>query len=163
MTDVTEPTSVPVFRRVLRWSAVVAAIVAVVGGLIGFFVAGWPGVVSALIGAAITLVFAGITVLSLILAARVDTLYFMAVILGAWLLKFVLFLGVLFAIKGQPFIHDWMLWGSVVAAVIGTLIVDVACVVTARLGHVSDVKLDPTVRPASATRDDAGETGDRSV
>lgn len=141
MSTTTEPASIPIFRRVLIWSALVAAIVAVVGGVIGFFVAGVPGLVSALIGAAITLVFAGITVLSVILAARLDTMFFMAVILGAWLLKFVLFLGTLFAIRGQAFIHDWMLWGSLVAAVVGTLAVDVVCVVTARIGHVSDVDL----------------------
>lgn len=150
---VTEPTSVPVFRRVLRWSAVVAAAVAVVGGAIGFAVAGLPGFVSALIGAGLALLFAGVTVLSVILAARLDTMYFMAVILGAWLLKFVLVLGVLFAIRGQPFIHDWTLWGSLVAAVVGALVVDVVCVVTARLGYVSDARLDPAgeraeVRPA---------------
>lgn len=147
MSSATEPTSVPVFKRVLKWSAIVALAVAVVGGVIGYLVAGMPGLVSALIGAAMTLVFAAITVLSLILAARLDTMYFMAVILGAWLLKFILFLGTLFAIRGQPFIHDWMLWGSLVAAVIGTLAVDVICVVTARIGHVSDVSLNPTPPP----------------
>ncbi|MGO2112012.1 MAG: hypothetical protein ACTH31_10395, partial [Pseudoclavibacter sp.] len=102
-------------------SAIVAAVVAVIGGVTGYFVADFPGVVSALIGAAMTLLFTGITVLSLILAARLDTMFFMATILGAWLLKFILFLGTLFAIRGQDYIHDWMLWASLVAAVVGTL------------------------------------------
>lgn len=143
MSDPTQPTSVPVFRRILVWSAVVAAVVAVVGGGIGVLVAGVPGLVSALIGAAITLLFAGITVLSVILAARLDQMFFMGVILGAWLLKFVLFLGIMFAIKDQPFIHDWMLWASMVTAVVGTLVVDVVCVMAGRMGYVSDVSLSP--------------------
>ncbi|GGA58969.1 hypothetical protein GCM10011490_06180 [Pseudoclavibacter endophyticus] len=150
MSTTNEPSSIPVFRRVLKWSAIVVAAVAVVGGVIGFIVAGAPGVFSALIGAGMTLLFTGITVLTLILAARLDTMYFLGVILAAWLLKFVLFLGTLFAIRDQPFIHDWMLWGSLVVAVVGTLAVDVACVVTARLGNVSDVSL--------ATRDDFDST-----
>lgn len=150
MTHATEPTSVPVFKRVLAWSAIVAAAVAVIGGGIGFFAAGVPGLVSALIAAVLTLVFAGITVLSVILAARLDTVFFLGIILGAWLLKFVLFLGTLFAIRDQPFIHDWVLWGSLVAAVVGTLAVDVICVVTGRIGHVSDVDLRVEPSPASA-------------
>lgn len=137
------PTSVPVFKRVLVWSAVVALAVAVVGGVVGLVVAGVAGLVSALIGAALTLLFAGITVLSLILAANLDNVFFMAVILGAWLLKFVLFLGLLLAVKNASFVHDWMLWGSLVAAVVGTLIVDVVCVVKGRIPNVGDVDLTP--------------------
>ena len=155
MSAQTDPTSIPVFKRVLIWSAVVAAGVAVVGGIVGVVVGGVPGLVSALIGAALTLLFAGITVLSLILAARLDQMFFLGVILGAWLLKFILFLGVLFAIKGQPFLHDWMLWGSLVVAVIGTLAVDVICVVTGRIGHVSDVDLTPKSQVASGSEPDA--------
>lgn len=155
MTTASEPTSVPVFKRVLKWSAAVALAVAVVGGAIGLIVAGVPGLVSALIAAALTLVFAGITVLSVILAAHLDTMFFLGIILGAWLLKFILFLGTLFAIRDQPFIHDWVLWGSLVAAVIGTLAVDVICVVTGRIGHVSDVQLQQAPAAADVNTDDA--------
>lgn len=155
-----QPTSIPVFRRVLKWSAIVAAAVAVIGGVVGFIFAGWPGLVSALIGAALTLVFAGITVLSVILAARLDTTFFMATILGAWILKFIVFLGVMFAIKDQPFIHDWTLWGSLVAAVVGTLAVDVVCVLTGRMTSVSDTTLDPE---KSSTAGGAQQQADSSA
>lgn len=161
MSDDTQPTSVPVLRRILAWSAIVAAAVAVIGGVIGLLTAGVPGLVSALIGAAITLLFAGITVVSVLLAARLDQMFFMAMILGAWLLKFVLFLGIMFAIKGQPFIHDWTLWGSMVAAVLGTLVVDVACVMTGRMSHVSDVSLSPAGRSRGVDDRDAATPRDR--
>lgn len=138
-----QPSSIPVFRRVLRWSALVAVAVAVIGGIIGLLVGGVPGLVSAVIGAALTLAFAGITVVSVILAARFDPLYFTAIILGAWLLKFVLFLGVLLAIDGRPFIHEWVLWSSMLAGVLGTLAVDVLCVLRGRLANVSDIDLTP--------------------
>lgn len=137
------PTSVPVFKRVLKWSVVVAIAVAVIGGVVGFVLAGAGGVWSALIGAGLTLLFAGITVVSLILAAHLDNVFFMAVILGAWLLKFVIFLGLMLAIKDAAFVHQWTLWGSLVGAVVGTLVVDVVCVVTGRIPNSGDVDLTP--------------------
>ncbi|KAB1657320.1 hypothetical protein F8O01_08755 [Pseudoclavibacter chungangensis] len=143
MSTAQTPTSVPVFRRVLTWSAVVAAGVAVIGGAVGFVVAGFDGMLSALVGAGMTLLFAAITVVSLLLAAHLDNIFFMAVVLGAWLLKFVLFLGIMLAVKDAAFVHQWTLWGSLVAAVVGTLVVDVVCVVRARIPNTGDVDLTP--------------------
>lgn len=136
-----EPTSVPIMRTVLRWSLLLTLAIAVVGSIIGWFVAGWPGVWSALIAAAITLLFSGVTALSIILAARFDPLFFVAVILGAWILKFLVFLGVLAIVKQLDITHDWMLWSCMVAAIIGQLAVDVLAVTRSRQGHVSDVHL----------------------
>ena len=136
-----QPTSVPIMREVLKWSVVLTVVIALVGGLIGWFVAGWPGVWSAVVAAVITLLFTGVTELSIILAARFDPIYFVALILGAWILKFLVFLGALALVKQLAFTHDWMLWSCMVVAMLGQLAIDVIVVARSRLGHVSDVRL----------------------
>lgn len=136
-----EPTSVPIMRQVLRWSLLLTLAIAVIGGPIGWFVAGWPGVWSAVVAAGITLIFSGVTALSIILAARFDPLFFVAVILGAWILKFLVFLGILALVKQLGFTHDWMLWSCMVVGILGQLAVDVLVVTRSRIGHVSDVHL----------------------
>lgn len=137
----TPPSSVPILRRVLRWSLVLTAAIAVVGGVVGWFVAGWPGVWSALVAAGITLLFTGVTALSIIFAAKFDPIFFVAVILGAWVLKFLVFLGVLAIVKQLGFTHPWMLWSCMVAAMLGQLLVDVLVVTRSRQGYVSDTQL----------------------
>ncbi len=135
------PTSVPVMRRVLRWSLLLTLAIAVIGGVIGYFVADWPGVWSALVAAGVTLLFTGLTVLSIILAARFDPMFFIAVILGMWILKFIAFLGVLAIVKAFDFTHDWMLWSTMMAAMVGQLAIDIIVVQRSRQPYVSDVAL----------------------
>lgn len=135
------PTSVPVMKRVLKWSLLLTLAIAVVGGVVGYFVAGIPGVWSALVAAGVTLLFTGLTVLSIMLAARFDPMFFIAVILGMWILKFIAFLGVLAIVKAFDFTHDWMLWSTMMAAMVGQLAIDVVVVQRSRQPYVSDVKL----------------------
>lgn len=135
------PTSVPVMKRVLKWSLLLTLAIAVVGGVVGYFVAGMPGVWSALVAAGVTLLFTGLTVLSIMLAARFDPMFFIAVILGMWILKFIAFLGVLAIVKAFDFTHDWMLWSTMMAAMVGQLAIDVVVVQRSRQPYVSDVKL----------------------
>lgn len=135
------PTSVPVMKRVLKWSLLLTLAIAVVGGVVGYFVAGMPGVWSALVAAGVTLLFTGLTVLSIILAARFDPMFFIAVILGMWILKFIAFLGVLAIVKAFDFTHDWMLWSTMMAAMVGQLAIDVVVVQRSRQPYVSDVQL----------------------
>lgn len=139
-------------RTVLRYSVMLVAAIAVIGSVIGWFVAGWPGVVSAIIAAAVALMFAGVTALSIIFAARFDSGMFMAVILGAWILKLIAFLAVLAIVKQLKVTHDWMLWGTMVAAMIGQLAIDVIVVLRSRQGYVSDVEL-PRSGPNSSQMD----------
>lgn len=52
------------FQRVLTLGSLLTGAIALIGGLAGFLVAGLAGLVSALIGAALTLVFMSLTALS---------------------------------------------------------------------------------------------------
>lgn len=141
MTSTNQPASVPVMKRVLRWSLALTAAIAVVGGIVGWFVAGWAGVWSAVVAALLAMLFTGVTVVSVILAARFDAVMFMGIILGAWILKLLVFLGVLAIVKQLDFTQDWMLWSCMVVAIIGHLVIDLLVVASSRLGSMSDIKL----------------------
>ncbi|TQL48516.1 hypothetical protein FB562_1610 [Homoserinimonas aerilata] len=133
--------SVPVFKRVLLFGGLLAAVIAIVGSVIGYFVAGGVGVISALIGTAIALVFLGVTSASIIVASRYDLTVFFGIVMGAWLLKFVVFLALLFLLRDQPWIHPQVLFFCLVAAVLGTLVVDVVVIARSRMPYVSDIVL----------------------
>lgn len=133
--------AVPVLKRVLLFGGLLALIIAVVGSVAGFFVAGGEGVVSALIGTGIAVAFLGITALSIIVANKFDLVAFFGIVMGAWLLKFIVFLVLLVLLKDQPWINTQVLFLCLVAAVLGTLVVDVVVIARSRMPYVSDIEL----------------------
>jgi len=141
-----QPTSVPVLRRILVYGAVLALGIMVVGALVGGLVAGPSGVVSALIGTLMAVVFMGITAGSILLANRFAGTEaaigaFFGIVMGGWLLKFVVFLVLMFALRGQPWIEPVVLLLSIIAGVIGSLVVDMVVVMKSRMPYASDVTL----------------------
>src|SRR5690554_3806780 len=132
---------VPVMKKVLLYGALLAAAIAVVGSVIGFLVAGGSGVASALVGTALAVVFLAITALSILLASRYSITVFFGIVMGAWLLKFVLFLVIVFLLKDLPWVHTVVLFLSIVAGVVGTLVVDVVVIARSRMPYVSDITL----------------------
>ncbi len=138
--------AVPVFQRILIWGGILAVAIAVIGGAIGFVTAGTPGLVSALIGTAMSVLFMGITAASILLALRISKDpgsigVFFGIVMGGWLLKFVVFLIIVFALKGQPWLAPTVLFLTIVAGVLGSLVIDVVVVAKSRMGHVSDIIL----------------------
>jgi hypothetical protein len=135
-----------VFKRVLGYGGLLAGGIAVVGSIAGFAVAGPRGLVSALIGTAMAFVFLAVTAASIILANRstksdIFSPAFFGIVLGGWLLKFVVFLVLVFLLKDQPWIDNVVLFLSIVAGVLGSLVVDVLVVARARVPYVSDAAL----------------------
>jgi len=134
-----------ILARALVYGGILTAVIAVVGSIVGYLVADWPGLVSGLIGAGLTALFMGFTALSILLAARVtqnepsSTLFF-GIVLGVWLLKFVVFIVILVLLRNQDFIDPFVMFFSILAAVIGSLIVDVVAYVGARVPY-ADVAL----------------------
>jgi hypothetical protein len=142
------PTSNPVLRRALLWGAVIAAAIALVGGVIGFAVAGVEGLVSALLGTLMAVVFMGITAGSILLANRFagSDLFvgaFFGIVLGGWLLKFIVFIILVVLLRGVDWLDPVVLFLAIVAGVIGSLVVDVLVVARARLPYASDTQLPP--------------------
>jgi len=144
----------PVLRRALIYGAWLALGIAIVGSIVGWLAAEWTGVVSALVGTAMATVFLGITSGSIILASRSsksDMLSpaFFGVVLGGWLLKFIIFLALVFLLREQPWVQPVVLFLSIVAGVVGSLVVDVVVVATSRVPYVSDVRLPGDSEPRS--------------
>lgn len=138
-------TPTPILRTALVYGAVLAAAIAVLGSVLGYLVAGTDGLYSALIGAGITALFMAFTAVSIIIAQRVtrdqpSIALFFGVILGAWFLKFVVFIVLVVLLRGAPFLDPMVFFVSVLAAVIGSLVVDMLAYVRSRTPYV-DVEL----------------------
>ena len=138
--------STPILRTTLLWSAAVTAVLAVVGGVIGYLVAGTSGLWSALVGVLVAAVFLGITGASILIANRWygDDIYvpvFFAIVLGGWILKFVVFIVALLVLRGQPWIDPVVFFVAVVVSVLASLVIDVVVMLRMRVPHVSDVEL----------------------
>jgi hypothetical protein len=136
----------PILPLAIRYGVALTLLIAVAGSLIGYLAAGIPGLISALIGAGLTAVFMGLTAFSIIVAARVaqdeaSSVLFFGVVLGVWLLKFIVFITILVILRTAPFIDPIVMFVSIVAAVIGSLFVDVLAYVRARVPYVGDIPL----------------------
>ena len=144
----TQPTSIPVLRRILIYGVYVALAIAVVGSIVGYVIDGGTGVLSALIGTAMSVAFMGITAGSILLANRVAGNEsaiggFFGIIMGGWLLKFVVFLVLLVLLQDRAWIQPMVLFFCIIAGVIGSLVVDAVVVMKSRMPYTSDVTLPP--------------------
>jgi hypothetical protein len=140
------PTSNVVLKRALIYGAFLTAIIAVVGAVAGGVVDGGRGVLSALVGTLMALVFMGITAGSILFANRfAGTNFFVAaffgIIMGGWLIKFVIFLVLVVTLRDASWINPIVLLLSIIAGVLGSLVVDVLVVMKSRIPYVSDVQL----------------------
>ena len=144
-------TSPSVLRLSLRYGLLLTGGVAVVGSLVGLLVAGVPGLVSALLGAALAAVFMGLTGASVAFAQRATRrssslgVYF-GIISGAWLGKMIVFVLVSLALIGQPWLDPYLYFFSTLAAVIGSLVADALALQRARVPYV-DVALPGDEKP----------------
>ncbi|MGL4255365.1 MAG: hypothetical protein ACRCSL_03460 [Microbacterium sp.] len=160
--------STPILRTVLVWAGVVTGGLAVVGGVVGYLVAGTDGLWSALVGVLVAAGFLSITVASILIANRWygDPLYvpvFFGIVLGGWILKFLVFIVILLVLRGQPWIEPTVFFLAVVVSVLASLAVDVVVLMRMRMPHVSDTTLptdpdagDRTDPPAADGRAGSG-------
>ena len=135
------PSSVPVLRRALLWGLVANAGIAIVGGVWGLLAADGSGAVSAVIGAAMGFVFLGLTAASVLIAVRYSMVAFFGIVMGTWILKFVLFLVLAFVLKAQPWVNLMALFLALIASIVVSLVVDVVAVAKSRMPYASDVVL----------------------
>ncbi|MBH0100194.1 hypothetical protein I6E68_13705 [Salinibacterium sp. NSLL150] len=135
-----------ILGRAIAYGAILTVSIAVVGSIVGYLVADTSGLISALIGAGLTALFMALTAGTIVIASRAtggdsSSTIFFAIVLGAWLIKFVLFIAILVALRGQPFLEPVVFFFSILAAVLGSLIVDVLAFVRARESYVPGVQL----------------------
>ena len=133
------PSSVPVLKRTLLWGGLAAVLLAVVGGVVAGIVAEPIGALSAVLGAVFSAVFLGITAASILVAVRFDIVAFFGIVLGAWALKFVVFIVVALLLKNQPWINPLALFLTMIIGVVVSLVVDLVVVMKSRMPYVSDL------------------------
>ena len=138
--------STPILRAALLWGLVAGVGVALVVAAIGFFVAGSDGLWSGLIGALVGIVFPALTAVSILVANRWYgqpqwLQLFFGVVLGFWLLKFVLVIIALLLLMQVDWIVRGVFAGAVVAAAVASLVVDLVVMSRMRLSGASDVVL----------------------
>jgi hypothetical protein len=134
----------PVLALALRYGAIFAVAVAVVAGSIGLLVAGVPGLIGGLLGAALSAVFLGLTAGSMLVAGRVakgdsTNPVFFGIVIGVWLLKLVVFIVVEVLLRGQPWFDPLVFFFAIVAVVIGSLVLDAVAMYRARVPYVDVV------------------------
>jgi hypothetical protein len=136
----------PILTAALRYGAIVALTVAVLAGGIGWLVAGLPGLLGGLLGAALSAIYLGLTATSMLVAGRItrgDTTspLFFGVVLGVWFLKLVVFVVAAILVRGAPWMNPYVFFIAVIAAVLGSLIADIVAYTRSRVPYVSDVEL----------------------
>jgi hypothetical protein len=133
-----------ILLAVLRYTGFLAIAIAIIGGGLGYLFASTAGLASALIGTALAVVFASITAVSIIGALRFDIAAFFGIVMGAWLLKIVVFIVILALLRDAPFVQTTVLFVTVIAGAVGTMLIDVLVVFRSRLGYASNAVLPST-------------------
>lgn len=121
------------FRRVLGQGALLTGLIAGLGSGAGWFVEQSSGVISALIGAALAFGFASLTVVTMLIGRRLSLAGFFGVVMGGWLVKLIGFVLLARALQGADFINGPVLFSTLVAAILGSLIIDSIAVLSARI------------------------------
>jgi hypothetical protein len=121
------------FTKILKQGTLLIGGIALLGGVIGFLVASLAGLVSALIGAGMALLFVSMTALSVWLGGKLSLGGFFGVVLGGWIFKLLLFIGLVLVLKGADFIVGPILFICIVVSVIGSLALDAIVVLKTRI------------------------------
>ncbi len=136
--EVAMPTSQPVLLRALRWSALSTLVLLVVCGAIGWWLGGSAGLIGGVLGSVIAGLFLGLTVGSIAFANRfiasdIYLVLFFAIVVGGWLLKFVLFIVAALLLKDQPWLDPKILFFSLIAGVLVSLVIDALIMMKSRI------------------------------
>jgi drug/metabolite transporter (DMT)-like permease len=139
------PAHNPILVTALRWGVIFAAALAIVAGGVGLLVGGTPGLWGGLLGSVLAFAFLALTAGSMLLGRRLTTddpnsPLFYGVVLAVWLVKLIVFFLFMYWLRDQPWLDAWVFFFTVIAAVLGSLIVDGFAFVRARTPYV-DVAL----------------------
>lgn len=114
---------------------VIVAVAALGGSLVGWLVAGLPGVWGALLAAGVALIFSGATVWSVSASVKLDANAMMATVMGAWLAKIVVVVAVLFVLGQQTFFDRHVFGIVLLVTVVAGAVMDFVVVQRARVPY----------------------------
>lgn len=121
------------FQMIFKYSAILVLAITIIGGGLGYLFDGVDGMVSALIGATMAIVFSLLTAVSVFIGGRLSLAAFYGAVLGGWLVKIVLFAIALAGLQTLEFINGVVLFLSIVATILGTLVIDSLAALRARI------------------------------
>ena len=133
-------------KRALLAGVVVTSIIAIIAATAGALISGLAGMLGAFVGAALGYALLGLTPLSIMWGFRLgkgDVLSpgFFSAVLGTWLLKFVVFLAAVFWLGDQEWLDRLVLFITIVASVLASLVTDLVVVAKSRMPYVYDITL----------------------
>ena len=133
-------------KRALLAGVVVTSIIAIIAATAGALISGLAGMLGAFVGAALGYALLGLTPLSIMWGFKLgkgDVLSpgFFSAVLGTWLLKFVVFLAAVFWLGDQEWLNRLVLFITIVASVLASLVTDLVVVARSRMPYVSDITL----------------------
>jgi hypothetical protein len=140
-------------KRAVFVGAIVTSIIATVAAIWGALVSELAGMLGALVGSALGFALLGLTALSIIWGFRLgngDVLApgFFGAVLGTWLVKFVVFLAIVFWLGDQEWLDTTVLFLTIVASLLAGLITDVVVIARSRMPYVSDITLPGEQTPS---------------
>lgn len=125
-----------VMARVMKLGSLLVLAIALLGSLVGYLTIGLSGVYAALIGSGAAFLFTALTALSVLIGSKLNLAGFLGAVLGGWLVKMVLFLIGFSTLNKAAWLTREsrpIVFFTVVAAVIGGLVIDTMIVSKARL------------------------------
>ncbi|GGD71277.1 hypothetical protein [Microbacterium murale] len=143
------PAITSMLRQVLIWTGIAAIVLVILGGGIGFLVAGTDGLWSGLAGVALAIVFLALTPLSVLIANRwygreMFATVFFAIVMGSWLLKLVVFVVAIVILRGQDWVVPLIIFLALVAGIVVSLVIDAVVFTRMRMPYASEVSLPET-------------------
>lgn len=126
-----------IFASALRATLIMLVALTVLGVGIGALVAGAPGIWAALLGVAVTLLFSGTTIASMLYTADKGPSTTMAVLLGGWLAKMAVLIIILAILRQLDFYHNVIFAVIVLIGVVGSAALDMRSVVRGREPYVT--------------------------
>ncbi len=123
-------------RRVLGVTGIGFAALVPLGTAVGWWAGGSAVGLGILLGLAIPAAFFGVTVLTGVLAAKLDNTAFVAVVMAFWLVKIVALMAVMALIKDAGFYSKPAFLGAFIVGVAGWLAAEVIVVLRTRVPYV---------------------------
>lgn len=123
--------------RAVRFGAIALTVITIASLAIWGGLRDLPGIWGVLIGAAIGGGFVLLTALSVLITSNTSPANTAAVVLGSWLVKIVVLIGVLLVIRNMEFYDTMALFVTVVVALLVVLGTEVWGIITARVTYVS--------------------------
>jgi hypothetical protein len=120
---------------VLRWGTLGSVVALAIAAALGYLLAGSEGLWGAVLGIAIPVVFYSITVVVAVVTVRVRPEVFGAAILGSWVVKIAVLIGVLALLSGATFYSRGAFFIAFVVGTVGYLVAEAVIVVRTRVPY----------------------------